>query len=109
MKVSSGQGAAGSSEKLKDHRQLNVRQKSHTPCLHMYEGVKRFFKDEQYYFTSLIRRSAVFISRDTAQGYGRKTAIEYARFLYIAYGSVCELETRDITSAELGYLKEKRL
>ena len=66
MKDWRGQGAAGSSEKLKDHRKLNVRQKLYTPCLHMYKETKRFFKDEQYCFTSRIRRSAVFVSRDTA-------------------------------------------
>ena len=52
MKVSTDQGAAGSGEKLKDYSQLNVRGKSHTPCLHIYKGAKRFFKDEQYCFTS---------------------------------------------------------
>jgi len=59
--------------------------------------------------TSQIRRSAVSIPSNIAEGYGRKTTIEYVRFLYIAYGSVCELETQAMISGDLGYLKKESL
>jgi four helix bundle protein len=49
--------------------------------------------------SSQIRRSAVSIPSNIAEGYGRKTTLEYVRFLYIAYGSVCEL----------GYVGKERL
>ncbi|MCD4716560.1 MAG: four helix bundle protein [Desulfobacterales bacterium] len=44
--------------------------------------------------TSQIRRSVVSIPSNNADGYGRKTAIDYIRILYISYGSVCALEYR---------------
>ena len=59
--------------------------------------------------TSQIRRSAVSIPSNIAEGYGRKTTLEYVRFLYIAYGSVCELETQTMISGDLGYVGKERL
>ena len=61
-----------------------------------------------YGLTSQIRRSAVSIPSNIAEGYGRKTTLEYVRFLYIAYGSVCELETQTMISGDLGYVGKDR-
>jgi four helix bundle protein len=77
--------------------------------LHVYKGTKSFPKDEIYGLTSQIRRSAVSIPSNIAEGYGRKTTLEYVRFLYIAYGSVCELETQVMISGDLGYMEKERL
>jgi four helix bundle protein len=44
-----------------------------------------------------------------AEGYGRKTTPEYIRFLYIAYGSICELETQILLSGDLGYIETGNL
>jgi len=62
-----------------------------------------------YGLTSQIRRSAVSIPSNIAEGCGRKTTIEYVRFLYIADGSVCELETQTMLSGDLGYVGRDRL
>ena len=43
--------------------------------------------------------------RNIAEGYGRKTTPEYIRFLYISYGSNCELETQILLSGDLDYMK----
>ena len=75
---------------LKNYKELNVWQKSYKLCLHIYQVTKHFPKDEMYGLTSQIRRSAVSIPSNIAEGYGRKSTLEYVRFLYIAYGSVCE-------------------
>ena len=75
----------------------------------IYTVTKRFFKEEIYGLTSQIRRSAVSIASNIAEGYGRKTTSEYVRFLYIAYGSVCELETQTMISGDLGYMKKEKL
>ena len=44
-----------------------------------------------------------------AEGYGRKTTPEYIRFLYIAYGSNCEMETQILLSGDLGYIETGKL
>jgi len=54
----------------------------------------------------------VSIPSNIAEGYGRKTTLEYVRSLYIAYGSNCELETQMLLSGDLGYIeaaKSKKL
>ena len=93
---------------LKNFKELNVWQKSYELCLQLYKVSKRFPKDEIYGLTSQIRRSAVSIPSNIAEGYGRKTTTEYVRFLYIAYGSVCELETQTMLCGELGYIGKER-
>ncbi len=50
---------------------------------------------------SQIRRSAVSIPSNIAEGYGRKTTVDYIRMLYISYGSVCELVTAKKDMAEI--------
>ena len=92
---------------LKKFKELNVWQKLYKFCLHIYKITKRFSKDEMYGLTSQIRRSAVSIPSNIAEGYGRKTTLEYVRFLYIAYGSVCELETQTMLSGDLGYVGKR--
>ncbi len=62
-----------------------------------------------YGLTSQIRRSAVSIPSNIAERYGSKTTLEYVRFLYIAYGSVCELETQTLLSGDLGYVGKEGL
>jgi four helix bundle protein len=62
-------------------------------------------EDERYGLTSQIRRSAVSVPSNIAEGYGRKTTPEYIRSLFIAYGSHCELETQILLSKDLGYIK----
>jgi four helix bundle protein len=79
---------------LKNYRELKVWQRSYRLCLDIYKITKRFPNEERYGLTSQIRRAAVSVPSNIAEGYGRKTIPEYIRFLYIAYGSICELETQ---------------
>ena len=106
---SRGQGVEGSSEMLKNFKDLKVWQKSYQLCLLIYKATKEFPKEEIYGLTSQIRRAAVSVPCNIAEGYGRKTTREYLRSLYIAYGSVCELETQVLLSGDLGYMKNDRL
>ena len=76
---------------LKNYKELKVWQKSYQLCLKIYKVTKIFPKEEKYGLTSQIRRSAVSIPSNIAEGYGRKTTADYIKYLYIAYGSVCEL------------------
>jgi len=94
---------------LKNYKELKVWEKAYKLCLDIYTVTKRFPKEEIYGLTSQIRRSAVSIPSNIAEGYGRKTTSEYVRFLYIAYGSVCELETQTMISGDLDYMKKEKL
>jgi four helix bundle protein len=120
MKGSRIRGFKGSSKMLKNYtchgvadkrsrKELNVWLKSYKLCLHIHKITKRFPKDEMYGLISQIRRSAVSIPSNIAEGYGRKTTLEYVKFLYVAYGSACELETQTILSGDLDYVGEERL
>ncbi len=56
-----------------------------------------------------MRRAALSIPCNIAEGYGRKTTPEYISSLYIAYGSTCELETQTLLAGDLGYIKNDRI
>jgi four helix bundle protein len=79
---------------LKNYTELKVWQKAYQLCLEIYKVTKNFPREERYGLTAQIRRAAVSIPSDIAEGYGRRTPGEYIQSLYIAYGSICELETQ---------------
>jgi four helix bundle protein len=83
---SSGQGFKGSSEMLKNYKELNVWQKSYELCLKIYQITTKLPNEERYGLTSQIRRSVVSIPSNIAEGYGRETTLDYIRMLYISYG-----------------------
>jgi four helix bundle protein len=90
---------------LKSYKELKVWQKAYQLCIAIYKITKGFPKEERYGLTSQIRRAAVSVPSNIAEGYGRKTTQEYIQSLYIAYGSHCELETQIMVSKDLGYIK----
>ena len=91
---------------LKNYKELNVWQKSYELCLKIYRITAKFPNEERYGLTSQIRRSAVSIPSNIAEGYGRKTTADYIRMLYISYGSVCELETQILLAGDLGFIEK---
>ncbi|MDY6791319.1 MAG: four helix bundle protein [Thermodesulfobacteriota bacterium] len=60
----------------------------------IYQITAKFPNEERYGLTSQIRRSDVSIPSNIAEGYGRKTTLDYIGLLYISYGSAGELETQ---------------
>lgn len=91
---------------LKSYKELIAWQKAYQLCLDVYEKTKRFPKDETYGLTSQIRRAAVSVPSNIAEGYGRKTRGEYVHSLYLAYGSLCELETQIMIAKDVGYVSK---
>ena len=89
---------------MKDFRQLKVREKSHQLALAVYKVTAKFPKEELYGLTSQIRRASMSIPTNIAEGCGRNTDAEFARFLQIAMGSASETEYQLLLSHDLGFL-----
>jgi four helix bundle protein len=82
---------------MKDFRTLAVWEKAHHFTLAIYRLSKTFPKEELFGLTSQIRRAAASIPTNIAEGCGRSTDPDFARFLQIAFGSACEVES-DLSS-----------
>ncbi|MBI2041404.1 MAG: four helix bundle protein [Candidatus Nealsonbacteria bacterium] len=86
---------------LKSYKDLTVWQKSIGLVKKVYELTSGFPKDETYGLSNQMRRAAVSIPSNIAEGYLRKNRKEFLQFLRISYGSSAELETQLIIGEEL--------
>lgn len=93
--------------KTKGFKDLIVWQKSYELVIEFYKITKNFPKDEIYGLSQQMRRCAVSIPSNIAEGYGRQYNKEYKQFLSIAYGSLCELETQYLLGIDLGYTEKR--
>jgi four helix bundle protein len=75
----------------------------------VYRLIAEFPKSETYGLSNQMRRSAVSISSNIAEGQGRDSTKEFLHFLATAFGSICELETQLILSHRLNYLSDSDL
>jgi len=75
----------------------------------VYEITAEFPKEEIYGLTNQMRRAAVSIPSNISEGAARSSKKEFIQFLYVALGSLAELETQAIISEKLGYLKNHPL
>lgn len=96
-------------KKLDQYKKLIVWQKAMSLVLDIYKITKKFPDDERFAIISQIRRSAVSIPSNIAEGAGRNTKKDFNNFLSHAQGSSCELETQLIISKELEYISESEL
>lgn len=94
---------------MNSYRDLVVWQKSMEMVRFIYQLTNTFPKEELYSLTSQVRRSAVSIPSNIAEGYGRQHCLEYIRFLQIARGSLFELQTQMELAIMIGYLKREEL
>ena len=94
---------------MHNFRELKIWQKSRMLVKEVYILTQGFPKAEQFGLTSQIRRSAVSIPSNIAEGCGRDTDKQLKYFLEIASGSSCELETQLLLAFDLEYLTEKEL
>ena len=92
---------------MRDFRQLIVWQKSHELALAVYQATGNFPKHELYNLTNQFRRAASSIPTNIAEGAGRFTEAEFARFLQIAMGSASEVAYLLILTRDLGYLEDE--
>ena len=89
---------------MKSHKDLIVWQKSMDHVAAIYVATKAFPNEELFGIVSQMRRAAVSIPSNIAEGYGRLYDKETVKFLSNALGSASELETQLIISKDLGYL-----
>ena len=92
---------------IKSYRDLMVWQKSKALVKSIYALSKDFPKEEAYGLTSQIRRSAISVPSNIAEGYGRRSTSDFIRFLRMASGSLYELQTQVEIALDLEYVKKE--
>jgi four helix bundle protein len=90
--------------KLRSYQELIVWQKAMDLVELVYASSKSFPREEIYGLTSQLRRAAVSIPSNIAEGQGRRTTADFIRHLSISYGSLLELETQALIASRLHYL-----
>ena len=90
--------------KIQSFRDLLVWQKGHIIVLKIYELTKNFPKDELFALVSQLRRAAVSITSNIAEGFGRQFAKEKVQFYCIAYGSLLEIQNQIEIAKDLKYI-----
>lgn len=87
----------------RNYRDLIVWQRAIELVVEIYRITRTFPKEELYCLTSQMRRAAISIPSNIAEGQGRRTRKEFANFLSIAHGSLREIETQLIIAQQLQY------
>jgi len=88
-------------------RELKIWNKANDLVLEVYRLTKHFPKDEMYGLTSQVRRAVISIPSNIAEGAGRDSDKEFARFLSISNGSAYEVQTQVILAERLNYVQKE--
>jgi four helix bundle protein len=94
----------GNEMSIRDYRDLIVRQKAMDLVEVIYRASASFPREEVYGLTSQMRRAAISIPSNIAEGHGRYTTPDYLHFISITHGSLKELETQVFIARRLGYI-----
>lgn len=93
---------------MKGFKELQVWRKAHEMTMAVYHATRTFPREEQFGLTSQLRRSSASIAANIAEGCGRRSDGEMARFLQIARGSASEVEYHVFLAYELRYIPEQQ-
>ncbi|MDK2771691.1 MAG: four helix bundle protein [Flavobacterium haoranii] len=94
---------------MKDYKNFTVWQKSHQLTVDVYATLQSFPKEEMFGLTSQMKRSSSSIPTNIAEGCGRNSDKDFARFLIIAFGSANELEYQFILSRDLKFIEAEKV
>lgn len=94
---------------MKTHKDLDIWKRGMSFVEQIYKAATRFPTEEIYGLTSQLRRAAVSFPSNIAEGAARSSVKEYIQFLYVALGSLSEIETQVMIAGKLGYLSVDNL
>lgn len=86
------------------YKELRVWQEAMDMAVEVYEAVKRFPRHERSGLSDQLRRAAVSVPSNIAEGKGHRSGLEFARFLHHARGSLLEVETQIVLATRLHYI-----
>ncbi len=92
---------------MRDYRKLLVWGRARRLVGVVYSISADWPESERFGLVSQVRRAAVSIPSNIAEGSGRQTDREFVRFLRVAYGSSCELETQLLVASDLGFVRQE--
>lgn len=93
---------------IRSHRDLTAWQKAMDLGLEVYGLTKLLPDSERFGLVSQLRRAAVSVASNIAEGYGRGTTADYIRFLRAARGSLYEIDTQTLFAVRLEYVAQER-
>jgi four helix bundle protein len=93
---------------MRNYRDLDVWEKSHKLTLDLYKLSRAFPREELFGLTSQMRRAAVSIGANLAEGCGRRTGAELARFVRIAMGSASELDYHLLLCRDFEFISDEQ-
>ncbi len=94
---------------MHNFKELKIWQKAVDLATDVYTLTSNYPEGEKFNLVSQMRRAAISISSNIAEGAGRNTNKDFARFLSIAYASLYELESQLFVSQKLNFIKENKL
>ena len=92
---------------MRNYRDLLVWSKAHSLTLELYRVSRSFPREEIYGVTSQLRRASASIGANLAEGCGRRTSGELARFVRLAMGSASGLDYHLLLCRDLGFIEDK--
>jgi len=92
---------------MSDFKKLRVWQKARELANAIYDATKTFPRSEEFRLTNQMRRAAISIGSNIAEGCGRESEAEKARFLRVSSGSLSELEFQIVIATDQGYLSAR--
>jgi four helix bundle protein len=96
----------GETANIQSFTDLIAWKESHKLVIMIYEITKKFPKDEQFGLTNQLRRAAVSISSNIAEGFSRRSYTEKNRFYSISQGSVTEVQNQLLIAKDVGYVDD---